>query len=330
MARKANYTQTQREAAMRNNHALHYAQAHGYTLIREGRCYRMKEHDSMVFTQDGYWHWNSRGIHGRAVEFIAYYELHNAPDSLVQAILILAGETPSSAPSVKTFTTPQPPPAQEDPKIFQCPQRSPDHRRLTAYLCQTRGISLRIVQEMIGQKVLYESVTATPSGTLAHNACFISYGPDGQPCSAFLRGLNSFGKPFKKEAEGGDKRWGWLLLGVNPEEVCVFEACIDAASYATLLLMEGKQPLQGRDYLALGGLSMEPLQNYLRRNPKVKHVCLMLDADSPGQDAAKRFQAALLDKGYQATIVPPEWGKDWNDTLLSYRKKAIKPNYKNT
>lgn len=328
MVKKAHYTQPQREAAMRNNHALHYAQAHGYALIREGRCYRMKEHDSMVFTLDGYWHWNSQGIHGRAVEFIAYYELHNAPDSLVQAILILAGETPSDASSVKTL--PKSMESQEVPKTFQCPRRSPDNRRLTAYLCQTRGISLRIVQEMIGQKGLYESVTATPSGTLAHNACFISYGPDGQPCSAFLRGLSSFGKPFKKEAEGGDKRWGWLLRGTQTEEVCVFEACIDAASYATVLLMEGKQPLQGRDYLALGGLSMEPLQNYLRRNQKIKNVYLMLDADSPGQDAAKRFQEALLDKGYQATIVPPEWGKDWNDTLLNYRAKPNNTDFRNT
>lgn len=329
MAKKACYTKQQREAAMRNNNALHYAQAHGYTLIREGKCYRMKEHDSMVFTQDGYWHWNSRDVHGRAVEFIAYYELNNAPDSLVQAILILAGETPSDTTPGKALTT-HPKPAQELPKSFCCPKSSPDNRRLTAYLCQTRGISLRIVQEMIGQKVLYESVSSLPDETQIHNACFLSYGPDGKPCSAFLRGLNSFGKPFKMEVEGGNKRWGWLLRGVDPEEVYVFEACIDAASYGTLLLMEGKQPLQGRDYLALGGLTMEPLQNYLRRNPKVTHISLMLDADPPGQDAAKRFQAALLDKGYQVTIASPESGKDWNDTLLSYRKKAIKPNYKNT
>lgn len=318
----AHYTQQQREAAMRNNHALHYAQEHGYNLVREGRCYRMKEHDSMVFTQDGYWHWNSRGIHGRAVEFIAYYELHNSSDSLVQAILILAGETPPDRPPEKPKKPSQIPPTKEESGVFQCPKRSQDTRRLIAYLCQTRGISLRIVQEMLGQKVLYESVSQTASGKVVHNACFLSYGPNGQPCSAFLRGLSSQGKPFKMEVEGGDKRWGWLLRGKEVEQVCVFEACIDAASYATLLLMKGEQPLLGRDYLALGGLSIEPLQRYLRRNPKIRQICLMLDGDAPGQDAASRFQAALLDDGYQVTILQPQWGKDWNDTLTHYRNKV--------
>lgn len=319
MAAKAHYTQQQREAAMRNNHALHYAQEHGYNLVREGQCYRLKEHDSMVFTRDGYWHWNSRCVHGRAVEFIAYYELNNAPDSLVQAILILAGETPGRIPETQHIPQSQTPPAQKRLGEFQCPKRSPDSRRLTAYLCQTRGISIRIVQEMLGQKVLYESVSETGNGNTVHNACFVSYGPDRQPCSAFLRGLNSFGKSFKMEVEGGDKRWGWLLRGKDAESVYVFEACIDAASYATLLLMEGEQPFYRRDFLALGGLSMEPLRNYLHKNRKVKQVYLLLDADAAGQEAVKRFQPVLEEKGYLVTVCQPSWGKDWNDTLVHYR-----------
>lgn len=320
--KKLHYTQEQHDAAMRNNHALDYALSRGYQLVRNGQSYRMQEHDSMVFTQDGRWYWNSRSLSGRAVEFIAHYELGgSSPDNLVQAILILAGADTSCGqtcckPRAESFaeSTSAPP---TNRASFHLPQRASDSRRLIAYLCQTRGISLQIVQTMLSQKVLYESVRKTPNGYLAHNACFVSYGLDNSPCSAFLRGLSSNGKPFKQEAEGGDKRWGWKLRGTDVDEVCVFEACIDAASYATLLLMQGQNPLAGRDYLALGGLGMTPLSNYLLRHPQIKRVKLMLDNDSAGQEAAARFQAAL--EKYTVETVIPEFGKDWNDTLLQYR-----------
>ena len=91
--KKAHYTQEQHEAAMRNNHALNYALSRGYQLVRNGQSYRMKEHDSMVFTLDGRWYWNSRSLSGRAVEFITQYELGgSSADNLVRAILILAGD----------------------------------------------------------------------------------------------------------------------------------------------------------------------------------------------------------------------------------------------
>jgi len=314
--KKSHYTQEQHEAAMRNNHAL----SRGYQLVRNGQSYRMKEHDSMVFTLDGRWYWNSRSLSGRAVEFITQYELGgSSPDNLVQAILILAGADTACTckPKAESFAkSASVPPTNKTP--FQLPQRASDSHRLIAYLCQTRGISLQIVQTMLTQRVLYESVSKTPNGYSAHNACFVSYGPDNRPCSAFLRGLSSNnGKPFKKEVEGGDKRWGWKLRGVEVEEVCVFEACIDAASYATLLLMQGQKPLAGRDYLALGGLGMTPLSNYLLHHPQTKRVKLMLDNDSAGQEAAARFQAAL--EKYTVETVIPEFGKDWNDTLLQHR-----------
>lgn len=317
--KKAHYTQEQHEAAMRNNHALNYALSRGYQLVRNGQSYRMKEHDSMVFTLDGRWYWNSRSLSGRAVEFITQYELGgSSADNLVRAILILAGDdtaynckprTESSSQSASALPTSR--------NSFQLPQQAPNSRRLIAYLCQTRGISLQIVQTMLAQRVLYESVSTSPKGYSAHNACFVSYGPDSRPCSAFLRGLGSNGKPFKKEVEGGDKRWGWKLRGADVDEVCVFEACIDAASYATLLLMQGKKPLAGRDYLALGGLGMAPLSNYLLNHPQIKRVKLMLDNDSAGQETAARFRAAL--ENYTVETVIPEFGKDWNDTLLHHR-----------
>lgn len=67
-------TQAQLLAA-RECSALEYARQAGYELVKNSSTtYRLKEHDSMVFTSDGRWHWNSRDLHGRALEFIMYYE----------------------------------------------------------------------------------------------------------------------------------------------------------------------------------------------------------------------------------------------------------------
>ena len=82
---KPYYTKEQYEAARYNSNALEYARSQGYELVRQGAYYTMKEHDSMVFTPQGTWFWNSRGVHGTAQEFQMYYE----NKTLTEAVLTL-------------------------------------------------------------------------------------------------------------------------------------------------------------------------------------------------------------------------------------------------
>ena len=73
-SKRTYYTKEEYEAAKRNDNALLYAQRQGYDLVRTGRYFYLRQHDSLVFAPSGSWFWNSRGLSGRALEFIMLYE----------------------------------------------------------------------------------------------------------------------------------------------------------------------------------------------------------------------------------------------------------------
>ena len=93
------YTKEEYEAAKRNDNALFYAQRQGYDLVRTGRYFYMRQHDSLVFAPSGCWFWNSRGLSGRALEFIVLYEGRSFPEAvLILARTVQPGFTPRVIP----------------------------------------------------------------------------------------------------------------------------------------------------------------------------------------------------------------------------------------
>ncbi len=309
---KPYYTKEQYEFARYNTSALEYAQSQGYELVKDGQYYHMKDHDSMIFTPQGSWFWNSRGLNGGALEFQIYYE----GKTITEAVLALA--------EGKVFDTvrPQEPRRTVPPKArqpFVLPDKSETTRQVFGYLCGTRKLDRSIVQEMMRQGALYESVYTTKDGKQMHNACFVSYDPNGDPCSAYQRGTSSY--PFKKEAPGSNKSYGWLLQGKQPAAVAVFEAAIDAASYATIMHKLG-QDEKSIDYLALGGIGEKPLENYLASHPDIREIWLGLDADDAGRAATSRIMGKLQDRGYVVTDITSQvdFGeeKDWNAFLQKH------------
>lgn len=327
---KPYYTKEQYETARYNSSALEYAQSQGYDLVKQNSYYKLREHDSMVFTPNGSWFWNSRGVHGGALEFMMYYE----NKTLTEAVLTLAGEreqsntrpperkdAPRSTPAVTR-------PAQEFPKAaFRLPDRAANFRQLFDYLCGKRGLDKTVVQEMIRQNRLYQSAAKLASGYTIYNATFVYRDLKQNPIGAYQRGMmDREGQPaYKRDVPGSDKRFGWLLASpFNPAtEVRVFEAAIDAASDASLYAMpnmyDGDWRQEPVDRLSLEGLHYQPLQTYLQTYPDVQKVTFMLDADEPGRQAAKEFAERLQRDGFQGEIVinhpDPAFGKDWNDVL---------------
>lgn len=322
---KIYYTKAQLQAA-RKCSALEYARATGYNLVKHSTTtYHLKEHDSMVFTEDGFWNWNSRDLHGRALEFIMYYEGRSLP----MAVHIL---TSGNSPCVSPLPAAPPiPPIEKKP--FELPEKAPSFRRLFAYLCNTRKLDVEIVQELVHQHRIYESVrcyTVPSTGEVrtAHNAIFVGMDSQGIPRSGFQRGLNPKAqKPFKLDVEGSDKRYAFCCPGYNGvTAVSVMEAAIDAISHATLAKYEDGD-WRNRDRIALGGVAAEPLLHYLKTHPWVTEIELCLDADSAGKTAAVRVTTQLVsagytpDKGYSIKASIPPAGKDWNEYWIMYYGK---------
>ena len=102
----------------------------------------------MIFTLDGKWHWNSRGVHGNAIDFMQIYE----GKSRIEAILTLAGTLYSSmqqeAPPPIRYNPPPPPPASE-PVPFVLPEMDKSQKYVFAYLHKTRGISPQLIRPLL-------------------------------------------------------------------------------------------------------------------------------------------------------------------------------------
>lgn len=319
---KTYYTKEQYEAARYNSNALEYARSQGYELVRQGDWYKLKEHDSMVFTPQGTWFWNSRGVHGTALEFQIYYE----NKTLTDAVLTLAGEQELVAARPAERLQPAPAATPEAPKdepakgTFTLPAKSYNNKLMFSYLCVDRGLEKEVVQEMIRQKRLYQSYYQPPVGKPLYNAVFVYQDPSGKPVGAFQRGMMDSEQPFKRDVFCSDKRWGWMLAGQGTiDRVAVFEGAIDAASDASLEAIKDGSNWRNIDRLSLEGLSFQPLQNYLSTHPDVRNITLMLDGDEAGRQAAGVISQKLQAQGYVVEDRVPPFGKDWNEVLKDVR-----------
>ena len=310
---KLYFTEDQLKYAKAHANALRYAQNAGYNLIKQGHYYIMNEHDSMVFKEDGSWFWNSRNLHGDALDFMVEYE----GKTLCEAVLTLTNPSYSLNTSRNCVDT-APPSGTSAPskEAFRLPDKSSSNKQLYGYLCGTRKLDPDIVRKMIDQKILYQSEKKLPDGHFIHNACFVTYDNNHQPCAVFQRGLLPKSQ-FKGEVPGGNKEYGWLFHGTFPTTLYVFEAAIDAASFLTIGKKYKIDYLNGSDLLALGGLSSVPITTYLHSHPHIKKVILMLDNDNPGQSAVHRIQQELPSTLLFESFIPPT-GKDWNEYLQSF------------
>ena len=106
-----------------------------------------------------------------------------------------------------------------------------------------------------------------------------------------------------------------------PEHIHVFESAIDAMSYATMLLLNGKE-WKKETFLSLAGVyktkreKVVPvaLGRYLKDYPSIKTVHLHLDNDGIGRGAVAGIVSGLQEK-YTVLDEPPLHGKDVNDEL---------------
>ena len=116
----------------------------------------MEGHDSMVFTLDGKWFWNSHGIHGNALDFMQKFE----GKSMVEAVLTLAGtlyDSPDRTGDPSAGLPPPPaPPAAPEPLPFVVPEAAATQKNVFAYLSKTRGLSPTLVRQMLADRMVLQ------------------------------------------------------------------------------------------------------------------------------------------------------------------------------
>ena len=271
-----------------------FLRAQGETLVRSGKEYRWKAHDSLTVCGNK-WFRHSQSKGGLPVDFVMEFYGKSFPE----AVQMLTGEPGEAQPEAD----PAPSPA------FRLPLRNVTNANILNYLTQERKLSPSLVNFFIAAGDIYEDSSH-------HNVVFVGRDADGHPRYASNRGIN---EKFRQDAAGAEKAFGFAHRGTD-KQLLVFEAPIDLLSFIELFPKNWQQ----HNYLSLGGVSGKALRQFLSERPDVERVFLCLDADKAGEDACKRL-AALLPDTVSVTRIQPCM-KDWNDVLV-HRAEIPNRNY---
>lgn len=271
-----------------------FLRAQGETLVRSGKEYRWKAHDSLTVCGNK-WFRHSQSKGGFPVDFVMEFYGKSFPE----AVQMLTGEPGEAQPEAD----PAPSPA------FRLPLRNVTNANILNYLTQERKLSPSLVNFFIAAGDIYEDAAH-------HNVVFVGRDADGHPHYASSRGIQ---EKFRQDAAGAEKAFGFAHRGTD-KQLLVFEAPIDLLSFIELFPKNWQQ----HNYLSLGGVSGKALRQFLSERPDVERVFLCLDADKAGEDACKRL-AALLPDTVSVTRIQPCM-KDWNDVLV-HRGEIANRNY---
>ena len=271
-----------------------FLRAQGETLVRSGKEYRWKAHDSLTVCGNK-WFRHSQSKGGFPVDFVMEFYGKSFPE----AVQMLTGEPGEAQPEAD----PAPSPA------FRLPLRNVTNANILNYLTQERKLSPSLVNFFIAAGDIYEDAAH-------HNVVFVGRDADGHPRYASSRGIN---EKFRQDAAGAEKAFGFAHRGTD-KQLLVFEAPIDLLSFIELFPKNWQQ----HSYLSLGGVSGKALRQFLSERSDVERVFLCLDADKAGEDACKRL-AGLLPDTVSVTRIQPCM-KDWNDVLV-HRAEIPNRNY---
>ena len=257
-----------------------FLRSQGETLIKSGREYRWKEHDSLT-VRGNKWFRHSQSKGGYPIDFVMEFYGKSFPEA-VQMLTGENGEGQTKAP----------------PSAFHLPLHNRTADRAIQYLCESRGLNKTLVEAFLLSGDIYED-------TKRHNVVFVGRDRNGTPRYAHVRGTAD---TFRQDITGSDKSYPFRYEG-NSNQLFVFEAPIDLLSFICLY----PQDWQTRSYLALGGVSGKALDRFLSERKDTRKVFLCLDSDTAGNEACTRLAQSISGEIAVIRLVPAR--KDWNDVL---------------
>lgn len=186
------------------------------------------------------------------------------------------------------------------------------------------------------------------------NAVFVGYDNNNKPAYAAKRGMynktiivdgKEKNKSFRQEVTGSSKQHSFFMrdLSDKSKSIHVFEAAIDAMSYATLIDLYSSN-YKTKNLLSLGGAAsgreskfssediiLPPaLQNVLdNKSFNIDTVYIHFDNDKTGQEQAIKLKNKLDKFGVKSQIKLPPSGKDFNDFLKNTIAKLEQNKSKN-
>jgi hypothetical protein len=293
---------------------LTIAQDMGYTPVKTGGYYSLKEHDSIrIYPETNSYYQFSAGTGGSPIDFV----MHLGGYSKEGAIKVLKEQYADNRTGPITTHYEKQAPQGEPPekKEFILPEKvQGKYAHAFAYLVKTRCIDKAIVNQCIKDGLIYEDNK--------HNVVFVGKDEHGNAAYA-TKHTTLTSSSFKCDVAGSRQDIGWMVKSPKAEKLYVCEAPIDALSIMTLMKQQNKT-VNRYDYLATCGTGKDKaLYTRLQENPQIGEVVLANDNDEAGKGANLKIYNILRKKfpRIQVKLLQPTNGKDINECLCKRPKK---------
>lgn len=299
------FTDEQKERA-NSVDLVDFLQRQGEKLLPSGRDKRLAS-DHSITVRGNSWYDHSAQEGSYAIDLVK--RLYNL--SFPEAVsLLLGGEQGVEYRQHSKFSEP------EQRKPFALPPAHTDMRRVFAYLIKQRCISREVVSEFAREKLLFEDAEY-------HNAVFVGF---DEKCVArhAHKKSTATGSNFRINVEGSNPAYSFHYISKNPypHTLFVFEAPIDLLSYISL----HPQSWKNASYVALNGVSEQPVLKLLELYPQLQRVTLCLDNDKAGHKAASRIHETLRQQRFEDVVYDVSARKDWNEDLKAlYSQEQAAP-----
>ncbi len=121
---------------------------------------------------------------------------------------------------------------------------------------------------------------------------------------------------FRGNVTGSDKRHPFCIPAEKEDAstLALYESPVDAMSDASLRIRRGAA-WREQHYLSLDGLSMLPIETFLKSHPGVTHLRICTDNDKAGREHAARLEEEYAVRGYWVESCIPHGVKDYNELL---------------
>ena len=178
------------------------------------------------------------------------------------------------------------------------------------YLCEKRKLPNELVKVFEEKELIFAS-----KHDRFTNVCFVGKDYNGTPAFCSWRG--TIGDKYRGNSPGSDKRFPFRWQGIS-DKVYVFESPIDLMSYIAL---SNNEKWIEDNYVALSGIETSGLEEFLKRNTKIKEVYACLDNDDAGKEGNEKISKLVGDllPDVKVNILIPN-NKDWNEDLVALVK----------
>ena len=275
-----------------------YARQMGFTPVKIGSYYTLKEHDSVrIDPRKNIFFRNSTGDRGTVIDFVMAFK----GVSYGEAIKLLCDEIEFPKVYKEQNSVPQ------KKKELILPAKARNMKNVFAYLVKTRCINQKIVQEMVDRDMLYQDER--------NNCVFVSRNEYGKSVFATVRGTNT-DKKWVGDVSGCDYSHSFFIDNCS-RNLIVTESVIDAMSMMDIKEQKGENH-QEYNYLSVSGLgkSREALEYHLGKTV-YDIVFLAFDNDDKGREIAKEMKKHIesINQDISVSMLIPEAAKDWNEEL---------------